>query len=107
MVTSYQDREDEFDLGTGHSFRWFKDSDGIFGIIEHHPPTSEAQSKGALYCGGYIAWREPVLGTTLQVKHHLTAGGEGDEGHITVEPSLSCNSCTSHGFIRDGHWESV
>lgn len=78
----------------------------MFGLIEHHPPTDEAKSKGALYCGGYIAWREP-LQAMLKAKHELVSGGPGDEEHLTVEPSLQCDHCDNHGFIRDGRWESV
>lgn len=104
MATTYLDREDEFDLGDGHSFRWFQDSDGVLGLIEHHPPAAEDKSKGALYCGGYIAWRE---GLGLSSKHRLVSGGPGDEEHTTVEPSIGCNHCSNHGCIRDGRWVSV
>src|SRR5437879_746741 len=38
MPTSYPGREDEHDLGDGHSFAWYVDDDGAFGLIEHHPP---------------------------------------------------------------------
>jgi len=102
VSTAYEGREDEFDLGNGHSFRWFSDADGVFGLIEHHPkPTPDAPGN---YCGGYIAWRQGEALPPDQPKHQLIAGGPGDEDHLTVAPSLACRQCPSHGFIRDGKW---
>lgn len=103
MPTSYPGREDDFDLGNGHSFRWYLDEAGAFGLIEHHPPGPDA-SPGALMCGGYVAWRKPVPRGHAAVNHQLIAGGPGDETLLTIAPSLQCRSCPSHGFIRDGRW---
>lgn len=105
MPTSYPGREDEHDLGDGHSFNWYVDDDGAFGLIEHHPPGPDAPD-GARMCGGYIAWRQPVSppGQSLAANHQLVSGGPGDEASLTVAPSLACRSCPSHGFIRDGRW---
>lgn len=87
---------EEIDLGSGHSFVWFRDSEGVFGLIEHH---ESAKS----WCGGYIAWRAPV-DENLTPKHELVSGGEDDVEHLTIAPSLQCRTCPSHGYIRDGRW---
>lgn len=105
MPTPYTGREDEHDLGDGHSFAWYSDTEGVFGLIEHHPPGPDAQP-GALMCGGYIAWRQPVHGPAA-VRHQLIAGGPGDEASLTIAPSLACRSCPSHGFIENGRWVSA
>jgi hypothetical protein len=101
MPTIYAGREDEFDLGDGHSFRWLSDNDGVFGLIEHHPkPSPDAPGE---YCGGYIAWRQSE-GSRVPPRHQLVAGGSDDPEHLTVAPSLACRQCSSHGWIRDGRW---
>jgi hypothetical protein len=103
VPTTYPGREDEHDLGDGHSFAWMYDSDSeLYGLIEHHPKGPDAHPD-ALHCGGYIAWRQPK-GQNVSLNHQLVAGGPGDEVSVTVSPSLQCRSCPSHGFIRDGRW---
>ncbi|HEV2253844.1 MAG TPA: hypothetical protein VGS06_11680 [Streptosporangiaceae bacterium] len=96
--TSYEGREDEFDLGGGSSFNWFSSKDQIIGLIEHHPKRDDAPG---IYCGGYIAW---VATDSITPKHQLVSGGPGDEEHLTIAPSLLCRTCGNHGFIRDGCW---
>ncbi len=103
MTTAYPEREHEFDLGDGHSFVWFYDSEGLFGLIEHHPPGPDAPP-GTPYCGGYIAWRSSSSRPPAFPKHQIIAGGEGDEEHLTIAPSLACRTCESHGWIRGGKW---
>jgi hypothetical protein len=105
MTTVYPGREDEHDLGDGHSFTWMSDqTDTIIGLIEHHSATAENEVRGHKYCGGYIAWMTPPDGSVTASRHQLVAGGPGDEGSLTVAPSLACRSCPSHGFIRNGIW---
>jgi hypothetical protein len=111
MSTSYPGREDEHDLGNGHSFVWLSSkTEQVVGLIEHHPKGPDARP-GAQYCGGYIAWvNEPAVpgGQAAWVaSHQLIAGGPGDEGSLTVAPSLACRHCPSHGFIREGRWVSA
>lgn len=101
MPTSYPGREDEFDLGKGHSFRWFEDEEGIFGLIEHHPVS--AAGIGYEVCGGYIAWRESQDLASVS-KHQLVSGGPGEEEKLTISPSIQCRECSNHGFIKDGKW---
>lgn len=101
MTTNYPGREDETDLGNGHSYRWFSDEDGVFGLIEHHPNPERPSG----YCGGYIAWRKGRRLPADQPKHQLVAGGPDDPEHLTIAPSLQCRTCPSHGFILNGRWE--
>lgn len=107
MATDYPGRESEFDLGNGCSFCWFSDEDGTFGLIEHHPASDAARSAGALYCGGYVAWRRPDREPTLSVNHSVVSGGPGDEGRLTLAPSIRCKTCGHHGTIQDGAWVAV
>lgn len=111
-MADYPGREDEHDLGSGCSFVWLyagtADSwrDGeqrppgqLVGLIEHHP----AASPDYLYCGAYIMWTGKLIGGG-DPRHRLVSGGPGDEGNLTIEPSLLCRTCGHHGFIRDGRW---
>lgn len=108
MTTTYPGREDEHDLGGGHSFAWAYAGDAatrlLLGLVEHHPDlrVPEAQ-RGEVTCGAYAAWvhHEP---TRTVARHELVAGGVGDEEHLTLTPSLLCPTCGNHGFIRDGRW---
>lgn len=108
MPTTYEGREDEHDLGDGHSFAWLVNEAGqTVGLMEHHPKGPDA-SPGAKYCGGYVAWvpAEAQRGVPrpLTVRHQLVAGGPGDEASLTLSPSLQCRRCHSNGWIRDGRW---
>lgn len=107
MTTSYPGREDQHDLGDGHSFVWLQNRAGqTIGLIEHHPKGPDARP-GALYCGGYVAWVPEVeqqSTPTWTARHQLLAGGPGDEASLTIAPSLACRHCPSHGFIRGGRW---
>jgi hypothetical protein len=108
MTTTYDGREDEHDLGNGHSFVWIQDgASQTIGLIEHHPKGPDARP-GALHCGGFIAWvpEEAQQGKQARwtARHQLVAGGPGDEEHLTISPSLACRTCPSHGFIQDGRW---
>jgi hypothetical protein len=108
MPTSYEGREDEHDLGDGHSFVWLQDGAGqTIGLIEHHPKAPDARPS-ALHCGGYVAWisEEAQRGVhpAWTARHQLLAGGPGDEASLTIAPSLACRHCPSHGFIRSGRW---
>lgn len=108
MATGYEGREDEHDLGAGHSFAWLQDGAGqTIGLIEHHPKGSDA-TRGARCCGGYVAWipegAQRGVHPAWTARHQLVAGGPGDEASLTISPSLACRHCPSHGFIRDGKW---
>lgn len=108
MSTTYPGREDEHDLGDGHSFVWLSSKrQQVIGLIEHHPKGPDARP-GALHCGGYIAWvpeeAQQSVHPPWTARHQLLAGGPGDEGSLTVAPSLACRHCPSHGFIQEGRW---
>lgn len=109
MPTEYPLREAEFDLGGGHSFDWLTDRGGerVVGLVEHHPKPADAPA-GDRYCGGYAYWEAEALRPDRPPSrvpgHRLVVGGPGDERRLTVEPSLVCRSCDSHGSIRDGRW---
>ena len=111
MPTTYSGREDEHDLGNGHSFVWLADGEGnTIGLIEHHPAAPGAPP-GVRYCGGYVAWvsEEAQRGVhpAWTARHQLLAGGPGDEASLTLAPSLACRLCQSHGFIRSGRWDDA
>lgn len=111
MGVPYNGREDEHDLGDGHSFVWLLDqADNVIGLIEHHP-AAPGGPPGARYCGGYVAWvaadAQQGASPGFTARHQLVSGGPGDEEHLTIYPSLACRHCPSHGFIRDGRWVSA
>jgi hypothetical protein len=110
MPTSYEGREDEHDLGDGHSFVWLRTSAGqTIGLIEHHPKGLDA-TPGALYCGGYIAWvtEEAQQGVhpAWTARHQLLAGGPGDEApapavrrDAAVRPAVPAPRGTTTGSV--------
>lgn len=105
MTTNYPGREAKHDLGGGSSFVWMSNRDGdTIGLIEHHPATAKNAARGHKYCGGYIAWAPDPGHPHTAVRHQLVSGGPGDEEHLTVTPSLLCQSCGHHGFITNGRW---
>ena len=64
VPTSYEGREDEHDLGDGHSFVWLEDGESqTIGLIEHHP-------KGPSGSRVFAAWkRSGWSGYTLTDSH--------------------------------------
>lgn len=108
MTTTYPGRENEFDLGDGHSFTWLIGPDGTCaGLIEHHPPGRDAIRPERSYCGGSVFWQKSTDNSWDDAYHELRAGSPGDEAHLTVHPSLLCPACGRHGWIRDGVWENA
>jgi hypothetical protein len=98
-------REDEHDLGEGHSFVWMSDGVKVIGLIESHPhPVDEAHPFG--FCGGWIRWARSSKqdSSMAEPRHQLVTGSPGDEDNVTISPSLACIRCPSHGYIRAGKW---
>lgn len=70
--------------------------DGVFiGVLWSHPAASSHTGRCG---GGMVAFR----------------GREADSGYawelvseepLTLEPSLLCRACGTHGYIRGGRWE--
>ena len=93
-----------FDIGSGHKLRW----------QDARVPTTD---KGALDLG----WLHPCtdivealpgdhwmhVDVTSGKYHSITAGGPGDEEHLTLQGSLLCPMCKTHGFVENGKWRSV
>jgi hypothetical protein len=73
------------DLGSGHRASWLV-SEGGRNLMTWHPNCSaKANSR----------WVDLVSGT-----HHRLIS----EDPLHIEPSLLCEFCGDHGFIRDGRW---
>jgi hypothetical protein len=51
-------------------------------------------------CYGYISW-EPHNG--MKISGHTLVSIDP----VTIQPSLDCRSCASHGHITDGRWIEV
>lgn len=96
-------REDEIDLGSGHSFRWttlygnketpysLPDEPNIAGIIERHTGVDGEE------CEGYV----PFEGTGQDDRPCWTVQSLNP---LTLAPSLDCAGCPAHGHIREGRW---
>jgi hypothetical protein len=67
----------------------------LIGLEEEHADNGKT-------CGGYIAWAEPY-GTYMPLTGHSLVS----LSPLTISPSLSCQRCPSHGFIRDGRWHDA
>lgn len=89
-----------FDLGSGHRVRWQNSqSGGGIGDLDigwKHP------------CKDYIPddhWN--LVDVTSGTRHKIIAGGPGDEEHLTLQGSLLCVNCRTHGFIENGKWRQA
>ena len=71
------------------------DIDLCFGVEEAHKDPTTGKT-----CGGYVAWRPwaymPATGHLLDSLSPLTIDG-----------SVGCTGCPSHGFIKAGRWHDV
>ena len=85
MPAAYPGRTGDFDLGAGHSFTW---ADG--GITERH------------WYGPSGGWHG--FDVDLTRPGWLSAGGPGDERHLTVTGPLTCPLCGITGRITAGRW---
>ena len=71
----------------------------LIGLHEDH------KKKDGFWCGGYVHFKnvpealeaDKIFAT--ESKHELIS-----ENPLTVEPSLQCRGCPSHGHIREGRW---
>lgn len=87
---------DAVDLGHDTFYtKVYKDGDWV-AIHEWH------RCRGTEYGAGFIAF-------TGRMKPDWWAGGPTWEAQsldpLTLSPSLACQTCGHHGFIRSGRWE--
>lgn len=76
-----------------------------------------------------VVFRDPVTPDALGMRHRCSSWPDdqepdglfvkvvaprlsdhavtGDEGALTVQPSILCRDCGLHGYITDGRWRSV
>lgn len=89
-----------FDIGSGHRIRWQNSKSGgdlsNLDLGWNHP------------CAEYIPddhWSH--VDVTSGTRHIIVAGGPGDEEHLTLQGSLLCLNCKTHGFIENGKWRAA
>lgn len=76
----------------------------FIGIHEHHRSTNNPE----LWCGGYLWFKNVDTAVMLeqqergQARHTLV-----QQDPLTVEPSIGCRTCASHGFLREGRWSDA
>lgn len=102
-------RDELVDLGNGVSAEWWTfvdpaDVDGpgiVGGIVEHHTCRDD---NGEPYEGMGSVPTDPRI---LVGAPHWTieAGTVGSFEGLTLMPSMLCQRCGLHGWIRDGRWE--
>jgi hypothetical protein len=86
------------DLGSGHSYSRYVDTDGNWiGIIDHH-----LKPDGRPCGGGAVLFDLPVNADVAVDKWTLVS-----RNPFHLEPSLLCRLCGDHGFIRNGAWEKA
>lgn len=57
--------------------------------------TCDRGARGVIICA-------PLLTRLNQPGGHQIESAE--PGHVTVSPSILCDDCGTHGFVRDGKW---
>lgn len=82
------------DLGMDHYYTPISERDGVrIGIIENHPDKRDPTKR----CEGFVCWSAA----------HARPGKLWEvvtETPLTLKPSIKCDTCGSHGFIREGRW---
>jgi len=63
--------------------------EGLFGLIWYHQRPDNAKT-----CSGCLSW------DAADANHWDLISLEP----LTLSPSLLCNACGAHGFIREGKW---
>ena len=101
---------DIFDLGHNHSWRFttwkpdralnpqyahLPDLVPCGGIIDHLTPTGEP-------CRGAVTFDTPTARAVFTNETHFWRLVTRDP--LTLEPSIVCQRCGDHGFIRGGKW---
>lgn len=88
--------EEEHDLGNGTVAVWIVTDDGkVIGLIERHQCYQDRKSGGAvMFTLGY----GPTQTWTVE------SGTPGNWEGFTISPSIACQTCSHHGWIRDGKW---
>lgn len=89
-------------IGEKPQYLTYYDKDGeipegavLIGIHEHHKST-----KSGLWCGGYLRFENvPEAVEAGNANHTLVSANP-----LTIQPSLGCRGCSSHGYIREGKW---
>lgn len=74
------------DVGSGHRLNWYEDGTVRFAH------TCDRKERGVIICA-------PAL--QLDGGHRLISEALND---VTVEPSILCSDCGTHGFVRNGQW---
>ena len=113
-----QDSCTEIDLGSGHSMRFFqwapddlpanRERYGVplpvvekAGITVRHPAKSGPGNQGNGRCVSAVHFDLPEL-EKAGLGWHAWKVEQWEP--LTLSPSLLCETCGDHGFIRDGRW---
>lgn len=81
------------DFGSGHRGSFIYHRSNLAGIIEAHRTTA-----GDL-CAGSIYWKK------VDDQHHVWNLISLEP--LTLDPSIQCEACGAHGYIRNGQWQDV
>ena len=102
-----------YELGGGVYAEWWRivdhehpdfpnDPGRIYGIVEHHWCVSDTE----IVPGVKAYWAMGSVPTleSQPVKWTIVAGEPDSFEHLTLSPSVLCQRCGLHGWIRDGVW---
>jgi hypothetical protein len=82
------------DLGNDHYYLTISDRVGNrIGMIENHPDKRDPTQR----CEGFVCW-SPAHARPGKLWKVVS------EEPLTLEPSIKCATCGSHGFVREGRW---
>jgi hypothetical protein len=86
------------DLGHGVVLRWTATDGNVIGCIRDHPRPDDGRP-----CSSTAFFDVPTLPPDIRQKrpvHRVISWVP-----LTLEPSLLCRTCGSHGFVRNSRWE--
>lgn len=94
MTTQYHGRENDIDLGAGHSYvpLTFGD-DPAFGAIVRHP-------QGLSFCGTIVLWGTAPYDVNAVVRYDTPDSSKP----LTLSQPVVCEHCARTGTVENGRW---
>lgn len=100
MASNASDVREWHDLGHGHRYAVMDNQDGQrLGIYEEHDSGRPDHCRSAIYFDG-TDWADQLKRAGSSAVLWTVEANEP----LTLSPSLVCQLCPEHGFIRQGQW---
>lgn len=93
------DYPERLDLDEGRFLEFTRHNGWIVGAIETHPSAKDGSP-----CEGSLFFDVPEVRKTYDSQSQNNRWTVESWDPLTLSPSLLCQACGNHGFIREGKW---